>query len=75
MKTKREMAKELISQGQVDKALKLVAKFPFKKHEELGQKIQDAKDALLNPSFYKQMKKDPNKIYKEGIDALFQFLN
>ena len=74
MKTKKEIAKEMLNNGDVDQALKYVAKFPFKKHEELGQKIQKAKEVLLYPGMYKQLKIDVDSVYKEGIEALFQFL-
>ena len=74
MQTKREVAKELLLKGKEKEALKYVAKFPFKKSEILGQKIQNAWDCWSNLAFYKQMNKNTDAIIDEGIEALKAFL-
>lgn len=49
-------------------AIRFAAKFP-----RLGDHRDDllrAKDALQNPDFYRQLKRDPDALVRCGIDAL-----
>jgi hypothetical protein len=51
-------------------ALKFAAKFP-----RLGQArnaILSAKDAVQNPDFYRQLRKDPTLLIQQGINALVE---
>lgn len=74
MISKRQRARDLLSLGKEIDALKLMGTLPFKKNEILGQKIIEARDALLNPSSYKQIGIDSNKAVSEGISAMKKLL-
>lgn len=74
MQSKRQKAELLISQGKEIEALKIMGTIGFKKHESLGQKIIEARDAYLNPGLYKQLGIDIDESVKEGISAMKKLL-
>jgi len=68
MKKKIDIVKELLANGQNEKALSIASKWP-----RLGKyrdDILNAQSALLSPSFYKQIGKDPIETFKKGVASL-----
>lgn len=59
---------ELIRIGDWPKALALGSK--FKRLGPYRDRISRAHDAMLNPDFYRQIKKDPDALIQDGINAL-----
>ena len=68
MVTKLSQLMVLIKAGDWLTAIKFAAKFPA-----LGKERDDilrAKDAINNPEFYRQIKKDPDSLIEAGKAAL-----
>ena len=68
MVTKLSQLMAMIETGDWLAAIKFAAKFPV-----LGKERDDilrAKDAILNPDFYRQIKKDPDSLIEAGKAAL-----
>ena len=68
METKLSRLLVMMDSGEWSAAIKFAAKFP-----DLGRErdsILRAKDALHNPDFYRQIKKDPDLLIEEGIAGL-----
>ncbi len=68
MQLKIETLREHIQGGRRVEAIKFAAKFP-----RLGagrNAILSAKDAIQNPDFYRQLKKDPEAVIQAGWQAL-----
>jgi hypothetical protein len=68
MVTKLSQLMAMIEAGDWIAAIKFAAKFP-----DLGKErdsILRAKDAIHNPDFYRQIKKDPESLIEAGKDAL-----
>lgn len=68
MQTKISIIRELWTKGDKISALKIAAKFP-----QLGEEKRDittAWAAVTNPSFYKQINKDPEDLIETGLDAM-----
>jgi hypothetical protein len=68
MVTKLSQLMAMIEAGEWLAAIKFAAKFP-----DLGSErdfILRAKDAIHNPDFYRQIKKDPAALIEEGKAAL-----
>jgi hypothetical protein len=68
MVTKLSQLMAMIEAGDWLAAIKFAAKFP-----DLGKErdfILRAKDAINNPDFYRQIKRDPAALIKEGKAAL-----
>lgn len=66
--TKLAKLLDLMKFGDWSAAIRFAAKFP-----RLGAQRDDllrAKDALQNPDFYRQIKRDPDALVQAGIDAL-----
>jgi hypothetical protein len=66
--TKLAKLLDLMELGDWPAAIRFAAKFP-----RLGDHRDDllrAKDALQNPDFYRQIKRDPDALVQSGIDAL-----
>jgi hypothetical protein len=57
-----------ISDGDWDTAIKLAASVT--KYGTHAEAIQRGKDAILNPDFYRQLGRDPDKLRSEAIAAL-----
>ena len=70
MQTKLSQLLELMRAGEDVRALAFAAKFP-----DLGDhkaRITRGHQATYNPSFYIQIKKDPDALIQDGIDALYE---
>ena len=70
MTTKLYELQTLIKSGDWHAAIKFAAKFP-----KLGSERDDilrAKDAINNPEFYRQIKKDPDSLIEAGKAALIR---
>ena len=68
METALDELRKLWAAGEYRKALKLAASWP-----RLGKykyPITRGWEATSNPRFYRQMKKDPDRMYREGLDAV-----
>jgi hypothetical protein len=68
MVTKLSQLMAIIEAGEWLAAIKFAAKFP-----DLGcerDSILRAKDAIHNPDFYRQIKRDPEKLIEAGKSAL-----
>jgi hypothetical protein len=68
MVTKLSQLMVMIEAGDWFAAIKFAAKFP-----DLGSErdsILRAKDAIHNPDFYRQIKRDPESLIEAGKDAL-----
>jgi hypothetical protein len=66
--TKLAKLLDLMELGDWPAAIRFAAKF-----QRLGDHRDDllrAKDALQNPDFYRQIKRDPDALVQSGIDAL-----
>ena len=74
MITKREKALELIKSGKEKDALKILGTIAFKKTEKDGQLVIEARDALINPSIYKQIGIDVDSLVLDGISAMRRIL-
>ena len=74
METRTSQLITMMSDGKWIDAIKFAAKFPT-----LGKQADDiirAKEAINNPDFYRQLKKDPDELIALGIAALKnRFLN
>lgn len=70
MKLKIEILREHMEAGNWDAAIKFAAKFPQLGNERNA--ILSAKDAINNPRFYRQLKKDPVALIEEGRLALLR---
>jgi hypothetical protein len=68
--TKLSQLEKLMDAGNWPAAIRFAAKFPSLGDER--DAILRAKDALLNPDFYRQMKRDPDKLVEEGKAALLR---
>ncbi len=70
MKKKIDILIDLIKAGKDAEALSLAAKFPnLGEHRDA---IIEGDSARKNPAFYRQIKKDPSKLYEDGVKALHQ---
>jgi hypothetical protein len=70
MRLKIDILRELMAENKWNDAIKFAAKF-----HDLGSEkaaITRAKDALNNPEFYRQLKKDPSALIEEGRFALLR---
>lgn len=68
MKTKASILKDLMIDGQWEKALSLAAKFQdLGKHRDA---IKRGHEAIVHPKFYAQLGKDPAVLRDAGIEAL-----
>lgn len=68
METKLSQLLLMMDAGDWNAAIRFAAKFP-----RLGAEkdvIMRAKDALLNPDFYRQLKRDPDQLVEAGRLAL-----
>lgn len=66
--TKLQQLKDLMARGAWREALALAARFPdLGKHRN---QIIDAHEAYARPDWYRQIKRDPDKVIAEGIEAL-----
>ena len=68
MKTKSTQIKESLLNNDVKKAISLASKF-FDKSEDT-KLFKQAQSAINNPSFYKQVGKNPDLIVKSAHDLL-----
>jgi len=66
--TKISILREFMAAGQWREAIKLAASFP-RLGDERGA-ILSARGAFTNPSFYRQIGKDPEALIAAGRDAL-----
>lgn len=68
MKRKIDELREMMAAEDWHAALRLAARFPrLGEHKE---PIQTGWSALTNPGFYVQIRKDPETLVEEGIQAL-----
>tara|TARA_R110000868_G_scaffold239681_1_gene494147 strand:- start:514 stop:735 length:222 start_codon:yes stop_codon:yes gene_type:complete len=68
MITKASQLRKMMSEGDWHGALRMAARFPkLGQHKEA---IQLGWSALTNPSFYKQIHKNPDDLIQAGITAL-----
>lgn len=68
MEKKIDILSQLMKSGDWVRAIKYAAKFPrLDKHRD---DILTASSAILNPSFYKQIGKDPSALIDTAIAAL-----
>ncbi|AAX88333.1 TPA: hypothetical protein ACPIWO_000458 [Haemophilus influenzae] len=68
MMKKIDVLKDLMAKNEWKKAISLASKFP-----RLGNAkdaIKSAQMAYTNPNFVRQIKKDPDKLIYQGIQAL-----
>lgn len=68
MKTALEKLKDLWAKGDYWGALKMAAAWP--RLGEHGDAIKQGWAAVSNPSFYRQLGKDPDVLYRKGLAAL-----
>jgi hypothetical protein len=68
METKSKQIQDALSIGDFKKAISLASKF-FDRSEDT-KLFKQAQSAINNPSFYKQVGKDPDAIVKSAIDLL-----
>jgi hypothetical protein len=68
VETKLSQLLDLMRAGDWHAAIRFAAKFPNLGSHRDG--ILRAKDALSNPDFYRQIKRDPDEIIQLGIAAL-----
>lgn len=72
--SKTELVKKHISNGEFEKALRIVKGWQIK-NKELGHRIKLGYDCLKNPSFYKQLGKDTEACIKDGIEAMIELVS
>jgi hypothetical protein len=63
MQTKRDSVKQALEQKDFKKAISIASKFSGKDMNP----VKDAQLALQNPSFYKQIGKNPEQIIEQAI--------
>jgi hypothetical protein len=68
MELKIVTLRRLIAAKDWTSAIKFAAKFP--RLGEARDAILSAKDALQNPGFYRQLKRDPEAVIAAGVAAL-----
>lgn len=70
METKLSKLKDLYSAGEHASALCMAAKFPQLGEHKIA--ITRGADALKHPDFYRQLGRNPQQVYEEGLQALRQ---
>ena len=68
MEKKIDTLRDLIAKGKCHEAIKFAAKFP--RLDDARDAILRAKDAIGNPSFYRQIGRDPESLIAIGWDVL-----
>jgi hypothetical protein len=68
MKSKTQIIKDLLKAGEYRKAVSVASKF-FDRSADTAL-FQDAQSAINNPSFYKQIGKDPDVIFNKAVARL-----
>jgi hypothetical protein len=78
MISKRQQIKLFLDNKDYMKALKIAKSFSPNKNDKVDIYLLDniklGYEANLYPSFYKQLKKDPEELYQKGLKCLFELI-
>lgn len=78
MISKRQQIKLFLDNKNYMKALKIAKSFSINRNNQkdvyLLNNIKLGYEANLYPSFYKQLKKNPEELYQKGLECLFELI-
>jgi hypothetical protein len=74
MSTKTQQAKHLFESGDLKAALKITKDFRLGLHPQERKALSLGYEAIVHPSFYVQLKKDPQTLVESAKEVLHKLL-